>query len=50
MDKNFTRCFHAVRTQFPIEWAAWLGCPNWYDGGLFVNRTPEEHQFSRYLR
>ena len=30
-----------------LEWLAWCGQPMLYDGGLCVNRTPEEHQVSR---
>jgi hypothetical protein len=29
-----------------LEWLAWIGQPMIYDGGLCVNRTPEEHQCS----
>jgi hypothetical protein len=29
-----------------LEWLAWIGQPMIYDGGLSVNRTPEEHQIS----
>lgn len=47
MNRDFTRMWHQVRDEYPLEWAAWLGCPNWYDGGLCVNRSPEEHYMSR---
>lgn len=26
-----------------VDWLSWLGMPMIYDGGLCVNRTPEEH-------
>lgn len=50
MDSQFTKTWHETRLAYPLEWASWLGCPNWYDGGRFVNRTPEEHTYSKYLR
>lgn len=25
------------------DWLSWIGQPMLYDGGLCVNRTPEEH-------
>lgn len=50
MDKEYTRLWHFARAMCPLEWTTWLGGPNLYDGGLFVNRTPEEHIYSRYLR
>jgi len=27
-----------------VEWLSWLGMPMVYDGGLCVNRSPEEHE------
>lgn len=33
-------------TPSELEWLAWIGQPMMYDGGLCVNRTPEEHQES----
>ena len=26
------------------DWTSWIGQPMLYDGGLFVNRTLEEHE------
>jgi len=31
-------------TDFSCEWLLYLGCPMIYDGGLCVNRTPEEFE------
>lgn len=30
-----------------LEWLAYLGEPILYDGGLFVNRTPEDWEFAK---
>lgn len=43
MDKNFTR-------QRVDAWLDWIGEPMLYDGGLYVNRTLEEHQASKVLK
>lgn len=43
MDRNYTR-------QRIGLWLDWIGQPMLYDGGLFVNRTLEEHKASKVLR
>jgi hypothetical protein len=33
-----------------IEWMAYLGCPMLYDGGLCVNREPQEVEYHNKRR
>ncbi|HEY6437914.1 MAG TPA: hypothetical protein VIY47_15095 [Ignavibacteriaceae bacterium] len=38
---------HSLSEEFKLarigDWLSWIGQPMLYDGGLCVNRTPEEH-------
>lgn len=44
MDKEFTN-------ERVDAWGTWIGQPMFYDFGLFVNRTAEEHKVSEmYFR
>jgi len=49
MNSSINSYFYAGyrQTQFKcLEWLAYLGGPMLYDGGLCVNRTPEEVEYS----
>lgn len=55
MDPLFKRAWNVnlITNKFtpgPLEWLAWIGQPMLYDGGLCVNRTPEEHEISLQKR
>ena len=50
MNPEFKSAWNTTGTYFTpraLEWLAWLGQPLLYDGGLCVNRNPEEHQASQ---
>jgi hypothetical protein len=49
MNEQFRRSWNVTGTRFTpsaLEWLAWCGQPLLYDGGLCVNRSPQEHQAS----
>ena len=49
MNEQFRRSWNVTGTKFTpsvLEWLAWCGQPLLYDGGLCVNRSPQEHQAS----
>jgi uncharacterized protein YaeQ len=49
MNETFQRYWSVTNSKFTLntlEWLAWCGQPMLYDGGLCVNRSPEEHQES----
>lgn len=47
MSKEF--CSGYLTTHIAVEWLTYCGCPMLYDGGLCVNRTPEEvEQHTRF--
>ena len=33
-----------------LDWLTWIGMPMLYDGGLCVNRSLEEHEYSTKRR
>ena len=33
-----------------LDWLSWIGMPMLYDGGLCVNRSLEEHEYSTKRR
>lgn len=43
MYKQMNKEFIAARVG---DWLSWIGSPMLYDGGLCVNRSPEEHEES----
>ncbi len=53
MNTSINSEFYAGYRQevFDCEWLAYCGCPLLYDGGLCVNRTPEEVRCTtRYMK
>ncbi len=51
MNEKFKRAWNSnlISNKFTpgaLEWLAWCGQPLLYDGGLCVNRSPQEHQAS----
>lgn len=42
--------WHRLRHEQRLDWLSWLGSPMLYDGGLFVNRTVDEHEASKILK
>jgi hypothetical protein len=49
MNEQFKRSWNVTGNKFTpsaLEWLAWCGQPLLYDGGLCVNRSPQEHQAS----
>jgi hypothetical protein len=49
MNEEFKAAWNITGRKFTLpslEWLAWCGQPMLYDGGLCVNRSPEEHQES----
>lgn len=53
MNDQFVKAWNTTEKKFTptqCEWLAWLGQPMLYDGGLCVNRTPEEHMISQQRR
>jgi hypothetical protein len=53
IDEFFKKSWNVTGTKFTpshLEWLSWLGQPMLYDGGLCVNRNPEEHFVSDQRR
>ena len=50
MDKNYTRMWQVIRSEYQCEWLTWIGQPMMYDGGMFVNRSAEEWQVTNLLK
>jgi hypothetical protein len=49
MNEEFKMAWNTTGRKFTLpslEWLAWCGQPMLYDGGLCVNRSPEEHRES----
>ena len=42
MNPEFINGWKEIRNDYSCDWITWLGFPVIYDGGLCVNRTPEE--------
>ena len=47
MNTAFINAWIEIRKDYSCDWTTWLGFPVIYDGGLCVNRTPEEVTESR---
>jgi len=49
MNSAMAKEFYATYRQsiFETEWLTFLGCPMLYDGGLCVNREPQEVEYHR---
>jgi hypothetical protein len=53
MGDTFKQAWNTTGDKFTptyCEWLAWIGQPMLYDGGLCVNRDPQEHYASNQSR
>lgn len=50
MNTAFINAWKEIRNDYNCDWASWLGFPVIYDGGLCVNRSPEEVIISKIYK